>query len=136
MTIAVLAGGTPAADLDPADVTERIYRGSGPGGQHRNKVETGVHLLHRPTGVEAKVDRGRSQWQNRQEAWRELERRLSDQRASAADAALNDHRVSQVGAGDRPSHDWTWCAWRDTATCHAAGRSWPMSKALRGRFLV
>lgn len=135
VTVALVDSSVPTGVLDPADVDERTYRGSGPGGQHRNTSDTGVALKHRPTGIEAKVDRGRSWWANRQAAWIELERRvIADLEASAA-ASVNAERVAQVGSGGRVSHDWTWCAWRDSVTCHANGTKWQMSSALRGRFL-
>jgi len=44
--------------------TERLRR-SGPGGQHRNKVETGVRVRHQPTGVGAEAFERRSQAENR-----------------------------------------------------------------------
>lgn len=44
-------------------VVERM-RGSGPGGQHRNKVETGIRLRHQPTGLTAQATERRSQAEN------------------------------------------------------------------------
>ena len=56
------------AELDEAALlaqceTNRLRR-SGPGGQHRNKVETAVQLLHRPTGIQAEANERRSQAEN------------------------------------------------------------------------
>ena len=43
-------------------------RGSGPGGQHRNKVETAVVVEHLPSGLRGEASERRSQQQNRQQA--------------------------------------------------------------------
>lgn len=55
-------------NLDPdalaADCDVTPVRGSGPGGQHRNKSYTGVRLRHRPSGVVATVTRNRSYSRN------------------------------------------------------------------------
>ncbi len=65
----------PAALL--AACEERRVRRSGPGGQHRNKVETGIVLHHRPTGVEAEANERRSQAENRQNALTRLRLKLA-----------------------------------------------------------
>lgn len=47
-------------------------RSSGPGGQHRNKVETEVTLTHRPTGLKGKAGERRSQVENKRVALKRL----------------------------------------------------------------
>ncbi len=70
----------------PADLSEeqllrlcelRRQRRSGPGGQHRNKVETAVVITHRPSGVRAEATERRSQEENRRIAISRLRRRLA-----------------------------------------------------------
>jgi hypothetical protein len=51
-----------------ADCRVQFKRASGPGGQNRNKVETGVVLEHLPTGLKGEAVERRSQAQNREMA--------------------------------------------------------------------
>jgi protein subunit release factor B len=68
----------PMTDLDSIEreTTITFFRRGGPGGQHRNKTETGVRLLHRPTGVTAAASELRSQSRNRAVAFARLQRAL------------------------------------------------------------
>lgn len=67
-----------------ADVEERFVRGSGPGGQKINKTASTVCLRHRPSGVEVRTQRERSQAANRELAWEELCNKLEAQLRSQA----------------------------------------------------
>lgn len=66
----------------------RFTRRSGPGGQHRNKVETAAIIHHLPSGISAEAGEQRSQAENRRVALFRLRLRLAvDLRTrSAADA--------------------------------------------------
>ena len=52
------------------------FQSGGPGGQHRNKVESAIRLTHLPTGVTVVSRSHRSQYRNRQEALRRLRAKL------------------------------------------------------------
>jgi ribosome-associated protein len=65
----------PAAVL-AAECEETFFTAGGPGGQHRNKTESGVRLVHRPTGVTVTATERRSQAQNRAAALERLRDRL------------------------------------------------------------
>lgn len=48
------------------------YRGSGPGGQKKNKTSNCARVLHEPSGASGKGEQGRSQLENRQIAWKQM----------------------------------------------------------------
>lgn len=64
-------------------------RSAGPGGQHRNKVSTGVRWTHEPTGLQGMATERRSQLENKLEALFRLRLRLAlDYRCLPRDADL------------------------------------------------
>jgi len=68
----------PETDIEALrrEVTITTLRGSGPGGQHRNKVETAVRIVHIPTGITVLASEHRSQYRNRELAFERLRDRL------------------------------------------------------------
>jgi protein subunit release factor B len=66
---------TELADLE-RDCDMEFFVAGGPGGQHRNKVETGVRLTHRPTGIVVTATERRSQSANRDAAYERMAEKL------------------------------------------------------------
>jgi protein subunit release factor B len=58
------------------DCSMEFFIATGPGGQNRNKVETGVRLVHRPTGIMVTATERRSQHANREAAFARMAERL------------------------------------------------------------
>ena len=75
--------------IHPGDVEERFVRGTGPGGQKINKTSSTVWLRHRPSCLEVRCQRERSQSANRELAWSELTAKLAERSRAAAAAALH-----------------------------------------------
>jgi peptide chain release factor 2 len=88
-------------DINPADVRTDTYRSSGAGGQHVNKTDSAVRLTHIPTNTVVACQAGRSQHQNRDEAWKMLRARLYElelQKREAEAQAVADSKTD-IGWG-------------------------------------
>jgi hypothetical protein len=105
-------GNHPAASSPEqlwAECDVRRLRRSGPGGQHRNKVETAISLHHLPTGARAEASERRSQAQNRSVAFFRLRVNLALEvrRPCGSDYVPSTLRQSRSGGGLKvsASHD-------------------------------
>jgi len=84
-------------EINEADVRMEVMRSGGAGGQHVNKTESAVRLIHEPSGIVVKCQQDRSQHRNRAMAWDmlraklfEIEVKKREDKAAADQAAKTD----------------------------------------------
>ena len=120
-------------DLDPNDVKESITTAQGPGGQNVNKVATAVHLIHRPTGIEVRMQDTKSQSQNRQVAWKILRARLYEQQKAKQDAERAEVRSSMIGSASRAEKIRTYRFKENIVVDHRLKSSFNLGEVMQGR---
>lgn len=132
ITVAVLDPEVEARfALNENDVDLQTTRGSGPGGQHRNKTESCVVATHKKIGISVRVDM-RSQHESRRIALKILSAKLRDQTLERGRAARDADRRQQVGTGQRGDKIRTLRTQDDRVTDHRTGQRWSLRSWLRG----
>ena len=96
---------------EPEEISETLtadtlriekFHSGGPGGQNVNKVETGVRIIHLPTGITVSSTRERSQFANKQDAMKKLSAVLREMNVTSRDRQKNDawSKHSQIVRGN------------------------------------
>ncbi len=90
-------------DINPADLRIDVYRASGAGGQHVNRTESAVRIVHLPTNIVVQCQNERSQHQNRDQAMKQLRAKLYElevQKRRSEQQALEDSKAD-IGWGSQ-----------------------------------
>lgn len=99
-------------------------KGSGNGGQHRNKVETAVVVTHIPTKTTVRCEDGRSQFQNKETAKKLLRAMLWKQQSETQQRERGDQRRAQIGTGMRGDKRRTIRVQHGMVEDHLTGKTW------------
>ena len=107
--------------IDPGDLIIETCKSSGAGGQHVNKTESAIRLIHKPTGIVIECQDERSQFKNRDKAMKMLKAKLYEMEKTKRDTERADARKSQIGSGDRSEKIRTYNFPQRRVTDHRIG---------------
>lgn len=119
--------------IKESDLQVYFRRGSGPGGQHKNKVESCVDMVHIPTGIKVTVD-GRSQGKNKELALNILKARIDELNKNKAHTDQNDTRRKQIGPGNRAEKRRTIKVYDNFVEDHITGIYFSYDDYAKGKF--
>ncbi|GMB01368.1 peptide chain release factor 1 [Pelosinus sp. IPA-1] len=103
------------------DLRIDTYCASGAGGQHVNKTESAVRIVHLPTGIVVQCQDEKSQLKNKDKAMRVLRAKVLEKAEAEHNAEMAETRKSQVGTGDRSERIRTYNFPQGRVTDHRIG---------------
>ena len=107
--------------IDPKDLLIESHRSGGAGGQHVNKTESAIRIIHLPTGIAVDCQDERSQYKNKDKAMKILRSRILEQKRAEQESEITSARRSQVGSGDRSERIRTYNFPQGRVTDHRIG---------------
>ena len=108
-------------EIDPKDLTIETHRASGAGGQHINKTDSAVRIVHIPTGITVNCQEGRSQIENRETAMRLIRARVYEEISRQREEEEGKIRRAKIGTGDRSEKIRTYNYPQNRVTDHRIG---------------
>jgi peptide chain release factor 1 len=116
----------------PKEFKLEITRGHGPGGQHKNKVETCAIITHLPTGLSQTCQDSRSQKDNIETAYTRLLVLVTEYYNNIKLDNLNQVRKGQINNGERSFRRRTYDYKSGIVTDHTTGKKASLFKVLDG----
>lgn len=119
-------------EIHPQDLSISTMRASGAGGQHVNKTDSAVMMVHKPTGVTVYCADERSQLKNRMKALTVMRARLLKAKVDEENAKYAAERKGQIGTGDRSERIRTYNYPQGRLTDHRIGLNFSLAPVIDG----
>lgn len=108
-------------EIPESELTIETHRASGAGGQHINKTDSAVRIVHVPTGIMVNCQDGRSQIANRETALKLIKARVYEEYQRQKAEAEGKARREKMGTGDRSEKIRTYNYPQNRVTDHRIG---------------
>lgn len=133
ITVAILeVNDYKEVDLFPSEYSLETTRGSGNGGQHKNTTDSCVVVTHYATSIKVVRD-GRNQHKNKEDALKELTRRVNNYYRTGHDEEVVEERREQIGKGDRGDKRRTYRVKDGIVIDHLTNKTASLKDILKGR---
>jgi peptide chain release factor 1 len=119
-------------ELHPNEYRLETTRGTGNGGQHKNTTDSCVVVTHNATGLKVVRD-GRNQHKNKEDALKELKKRVNAfYRTGHLEESVEERR-DQIGKGDRGDKRRTYRVKDSLVVDHITNKTASLKDILRGK---
>lgn len=112
--------------INPEDLETQTFRSGGAGGQYQNTTESGVRLIHKPTGLIAESREERSQHQNKELCLKKLKsmlaRKLEEEKLEEVNELRGEKSLNEWGSQIRSYVFMPYQLVRDERTKHQSGK--------------
>lgn len=112
--------------INPQDLEQQTFRSGGAGGQYQNTTESGVRLIHKPTGLIAESREERSQHQNKELCLKKLKsmlaRKLEEEKLEEVNELRGEKTLNEWGSQIRSYVFMPYQLVRDERTKHQSGK--------------
>lgn len=111
-------------EIKPEDLEITATTATGAGGQHVNKRQSAVRVIHKPTGIEVYCQENRSQIKNRKAAMSILRSKLYEKKLREEQEKRANKRRNQIGHAMRAEKIRTYNFPQNRVTDHRLKKSW------------